>query len=303
MKVKKKNLLYFSVTLILIFSGLAYAAAAKNIWHAKRAAAEKIDIAPPAVQKAATDETTPPAVSEKTTAPETAPATDTADAKDNADTSATDKSTDKSTNDSSSSAPVQTADAYPVHKNISTTYFWAGEEADKDNGDISNLPSAWDDDWTKHFGGVDSPKRRDGYFPSKFTPKENPFYFALPYNDFNSKGNQKNDPEALAIWDKPKSGDSMCKNQWIKITKGGKTVYAQWEDVGPFGEDDKAYVFGGATPKSKENSHAGLDVSPAVHDYLGLSDVDKTDWQFVDADQVPDGPWKKIVTTRQVFWK
>ena len=298
MRIKKKQaFLYFFLAFVLISSGLAYAAVAKNVWHPKKAVAKTAPVFDSnAAEKAdAADE--PVTLTTKdggVQAQENAQSAGSADdAADNA------KTTAPGADDSTS----KTADEYMVHKNISTTYFWAGEEADKDNGDISNLPSAWDDDWTKHFGGIDDPEHRSGYLPAKFTPKENPFYFALPYNDFDSKGNQKNDSEALAIWNKPKDGDSMCKNQWIKITKGGKTAYAQWEDVGPFGEDDKAYVFGGATPKSKENSHAGLDVSPAVHDYLGLGDVDKTDWQFVAASDVPDGPWKKIITTSQVFWK
>ncbi len=286
MRIKKK-VLWYSLTIILVSSSLTYAAAAKNIWRAGQVAAKKIET--PAVEVSDVEKTPDAPVVTDTPAVSDAPAADASDTK-------TIETPSKVSQD-------KTTDEYPVHKNISTTYFWAGEEADADNKNISNLPSAWDDDWAKHFGGVDDPKHRNGFLPAAFTPKENPFYFALPYNDFNSKGNQKNDSVALAIWGKPKSGDSMCKNQWIKITKGGKTVYAQWEDVGPFGEDDKAYVFGGATPKSKENSHAGLDVSPAVHDYLGLSDVDKTDWQFVDASAVPDGPWKKIVTTSQVFWK
>jgi hypothetical protein len=92
----------------------------------------------------------------------------------------------------------------------------------------------------------------------------------------------------------------MLKNRWIVITKDGKTAYAQWEDVGPFGEDDAKYVFGDALPKSKENKNAGLDVSPAVRDYLELEDIDKVDWQFVDEKDVPRGPWKDIITTSQV---
>lgn len=193
----------------------------------------------------------------------------------------------------------------PVHTNISTTYFWAGEAADGDNKNISNVPSAWDDDWTQHFGGVDDPKKRNGFVAASFTPKENSFYFALPYNDFDSKGSRKKDVSTVIPWASSKKWadtDSMCKDQWIQITKGGKTAYAQWEDVGPFGENDSAYVFGNASPKSKTNEDAGLDVSPAVKDFLSLGDVDKTDWQFVRADQVPDGPWKKTVTTSQIYW-
>jgi hypothetical protein len=202
-------------------------------------------------------------------------------------------------------APPVVSSKYPVHKNITTTFFWAGEEAGEDNKNISNLPSAWDEQWVKHFGGVDDPNKRSGFFPAKFTPKENPFYFALPYNDFDNSGKRKQEVYSLIPWAKDKTWgklESVCKNRWIKIMKGGKAAYAQWQDVGPFKEDDKNYVFGSASPKSKTNNNAGLDVSPAVNDYLGLSDVDKVDWQFVDPDAVPAGPWKKIVTTSQCYW-
>ncbi|MDD5397003.1 MAG: hypothetical protein PHW24_03005 [Candidatus Moranbacteria bacterium] len=204
-------------------------------------------------------------------------------------------------------AAVQTSveNKYPVHQNISTTYFWVGEEADADNKNISNSPSAWDEQWATHFGGVDDPKKRNGFVVAKFVPKENSFYFALPYNDFDENGNRKKDVNSVIPWASSKkwgATESIVKNQWIKITKGGKTAYAQWEDVGPFKEDDQAYVFGSARPKSKTNDNAGLDVSPAVKDFLGLGDVDKTDWQFVDAQQVPDGPWKGTITNSQISW-
>lgn len=194
----------------------------------------------------------------------------------------------------------------PIHKNITSTFFWVGEDASEDNGHISNSPSAWDELWISHFGGVDDPDKRNGYRPAKFTPQENPFYVALPYNDFDEKGNRKKEVFKLATWTVGRSwadGQSVLKNQWIKITKNGKTAYAQWEDVGPFGEDDKTYVFGNSQPQSKKNNRAGIDVSPAVKDYLGLSDIDKVDWQFVDASLVPEGAWKNIVTTSQINWK
>jgi hypothetical protein len=35
-----------------------------------------------------------------------------------------------------------------------------------------------------------------------------------------------------------------------------------------------------------------LDVSPAVRDYLGLQPTDVTDWQFVNTQDVPPGPWR-----------
>jgi hypothetical protein len=41
------------------------------------------------------------------------------------------------------------------------------------------------------------------------------------------------------------------------------------------------------------NQGAGLDVSPAVRDYLGLKGKDVCDWKFVEARDVPNGPWTK----------
>ena len=77
-------------------------------------------------------------------------------------------------------------------------------------------------------------------------------------------------------------------------TKGNRTVYAQWEDSGPFRTDHWEYVFGNERPKANLNRGAGLDVSPAVRDYLGLQDTDVTDWKFVEFSEVPSGPWAKL---------
>ena len=48
-------------------------------------------------------------------------------------------------------------------------------------------------------------------------------------------------------------------------------AYAQWEDCGPFRTDHFQYVFQNERPKPNLNRGAGLDVSPAVRDYLGLA--------------------------------
>ena len=201
----------------------------------------------------------------------------------------------------SSLLPVSSDSTYSKHENIITSVFWVGEKADNANDFIANKASAWDENWQDHFGGVDDPENRSGFLPAGFTPKENPFYFALPYNDFDFDGNRKPDAIKRVYWSKGKelsAGESMCKNQWIKITKNGLDAYAQWEDVGPFGEDDVDYVFGDALPSNTEKSAAGLDVSPAVKEFLGLSGIDSVDWQFVRENEVPDGPWKQVVTTR-----
>lgn len=194
---------------------------------------------------------------------------------------------------------------YPLHRNIVTTYFWVGEPADADNQYIDNTSSSWDTDWTNHYGGVDDPTNRNQYLPSQFVPKENPFYFALPYNDFYDNGTRKADSYGTVYWASQKSwndSESMVKNRWIEITKDNKTAYAQWEDAGPFVYDDSAYVFGNSSPKNTLNHNAGLDVSPAVKDYINLQHgKNVVDWRFVDFGDVPDGPWKNTITTSQVF--
>lgn len=181
---------------------------------------------------------------------------------------------------------------YYLHKNISVTLFWAGEKASEENTNIPNISSAWDDMWMQNYGGIDTPDDRDGYNPSSFIPDENPFYFALPYNDYDINGNKKTDGYCK----------STCKNRWIKIVKGDSVAYAQWEDVGPFGENDVDYVFGTSTPQNQINNSAGLDVSPTLRDYLHLNDIDTVSWTFVDEGDVEDGPWKDIVTTSGINW-
>ena len=195
---------------------------------------------------------------------------------------------------------------YPVHENITATVFWVGEEAGPENGNISNLSSAWDEKWMESFGGIDHPDARNGYFPKGFMPRENPFYVALPYNDLDDNGVRKQGALAHVYWGKlyaqADPERSILKNRWIRISSNGQVAYAQWEDVGPFGEDDWPYVFGTALPSNKKNSSSGIDVSPAVRDYLGLTGMDKVKWQFVDFDHVPAGPWLFVATTYGKRW-
>ena len=39
------------------------------------------------------------------------------------------------------------------------------------------------------------------------------------------------------------------------------------------------------------NHGAGVDVSPAVRDYLGLGSLGLVDWRFVEQGNLPIGPW------------
>jgi len=184
--------------------------------------------------------------------------------------------------------------SYPWKRQIVTTTFWAGEIPTKNNP-VPNRSSSWDVKWSASYGGFDNPERarRCNYIPVNFTPRQNPFYVALPYNDLEKNGFK---PEASRVipWYAEAyrgPGKSVCKDRWIAIRFQNKVVYAQWEDAGPFRTDHWEYVFGNDRPKPNLNGGAGLDVSPAVRDYLGMNDTDVTDWRFVDFIEVPEGPW------------
>lgn len=198
---------------------------------------------------------------------------------------------------SAPSAPVVGFGKYPWHRNIMTTVFWIGERPTARNP-VPNNRSAWDANWARNYGGYDNPdpRYRDPrtYAPRGFVPRQNPFYIALPYCDV-SRGNTKSEAKKIIPWFREcfeKEGKSVLKGRWIAIHHGGRTVFAQWEDCGPFRTDHWQYVFGNERPRPNLNRGAGLDISPAVRDYLAMGKNDLCDWKFVDAASVPDGPWK-----------
>lgn len=190
-------------------------------------------------------------------------------------------------------------ETYPWHSEIVTTVFWIGELAAKNNP-VPNNKSSWDGQWQQRFGGVDSPDMHysGNYKPAAFIPQQNPFYVALPYNDVTRHATK---PESGLVvpWFRQafrQDGVSVCKGRWVAIRKGNRVCYAQWEDCGPFRTDHWQYVFGEERPKPNINKGAGLDVSPAVRDFLGLAGVDSTDWRFVEFYEVPTGPWRDFGT-------
>jgi hypothetical protein len=174
--------------------------------------------------------------------------------------------------------------------------FYVGEPASDQNGYIPNRASTWDEHWQEHYGGVDSPDRRSGWLPAGFTPKENPFYVALPYNDLDESGSRKASARQVYWSARAVPGKSLVKNTWIELCNGGKCAYGQWEDAGPYGEDDATYVFGAARPANKRDLKAGIDVSPAINDFLSTQGDAAVSWRFVTAAAVPDGPWSRIIT-------
>jgi len=183
---------------------------------------------------------------------------------------------------------------YPWKNEIVTTVFWIGEKPGGNNP-VPNRVSSWDNQWAKNYGGTDDPDsaHRSNYIPANFTPGLNPFYCALPYNDKAKDGHRPEAPRVVPWFRDAYQGPgvSTCKDRWVAIRKGNRVAYAQWEDAGPFRTDHWQYVFGNDRPKPNLNKGAGLDVSPAVRDYLGLKPTDVTDWRFVDFNEVPRGPW------------
>jgi hypothetical protein len=162
-------------------------------------------------------------------------------------------------------------------QNISATVFWVGEPS-REN-DPGNLQSAWDQDWI-HTART-----------------QTPFYVALPYNDVQN-GHTKPEASRVIPWFAAafvRDGQSVLKDRWVAIRKGNLVCYAQWEDVGPFCVDHWQYVFGAERPRPNKNGDAGIDVSPAVRDYLGMSGMDTCDWRFASEKEIPPGPWRVSV--------
>jgi hypothetical protein len=167
---------------------------------------------------------------------------------------------------------------YPVHT-VTSTVFAVGENA-VEGGGIDNYRSAWDSRWLEHFASGLG---------------QNPFYVALPVNDVTSDHSTKPEARSWIPWFREafiREGQSVCKGRWVRIQKGNRTCYAQWEDCGPFRTDCWDYVFGRGIPDPNRNGNAGIDVSPAVRDYLNLQGIDQVSWKFCEFREVPPGgPW------------
>lgn len=195
---------------------------------------------------------------------------------------------------------------YPWKTYVTATIFWCGEQPTPRNP-TPNCKSSWDTKWAENFGGYDDPAPENrianhatGEFrPKDFIPKLNPFYIALPYNDVQGWSSHKPEASRVIPWFarmNPKPGKTVLKGRWVQIYVDRRSCYAQWEDCGPWVTDDWEYVFGNKKPKTTENGAAGIDLSPAIRDYLGVKSGSKVHWRFVEESQVPYGPWKKYGT-------
>ena len=188
-------------------------------------------------------------------------------------------------------------EAFPWKTEIVTTVFWIGEKPTANNP-VPNRSSSWDANWTKNYGGL---RRSRDVETSRFHPGEihaaaEPVLLRAALQRQITNGHRPEAPRVVPWFKEAYQGPgvSTCKGRWIAIRKGNKVAYAQWEDAGPFRTDHWQYVFGNERPKPNLNKGAGLDVSPAVRDYLGMQDTDVTDWKFVEFSEVPHGPWSKL---------
>lgn len=200
---------------------------------------------------------------------------------------------------SEQSEDTENNEKYKPHT-VTATIYWIGEEATAENDFISNVTSAWDSNAVKRFGGVDSVTR-------SFEPRHNPYYFALPAGEFTEEGLIQGAREASPWNDEAElltHSQSLFKGRWARITAGDSTVYAQWHDVGPNEEEDYDYVFGADKPDNTFGLKAGLDLSPEAASTLGFTDGGQlVTWEFVDAADVPDGPWRQYPAIDNItYW-
>lgn len=202
-------------------------------------------------------------------------------------------------------------------------FHWSGVDAGRVPDDAAGCAGAilGGCDGVRGPGGACGTEPRvaaNGFFPSDagILPRENPFYLDVPFDDLN-------DPLGFAMrcavvpWahEVPveRCADrsfSYMKDRWVRILgPNGRTCYGQVEDAGPSHGGmyhDAAYVFGptDARPSQQRWNNAGMDVSPALNGCLGFTELegvnDRVSWSFVDANDVPPGPWRLVVTTSGV---
>jgi len=195
-----------------------------------------------------------------------------------------------STNDSvtRTAPPPAPKNQYVWHTGILADLFYLGGDS---AGNVWGLPLA---------SGSDNPDDRNGYASGTHASYFNPFYVALPFNDLTNPDKAKQ--YLPAGWQRPPLDGkpvSACQGRWvgIKAEDGtGHMCYAQWEDVGPLRADHAEYVFGSERPDT--GNRAGISISPAVMEYLGLKDTAPEKrvirWHFVDDRDVPPGIWLKL---------
>ena len=111
--------------------------------------------------------------------------------------------------------PGDAESRYPWKRQIVTTTFWVGESPTHNNP-VPNRSSCWDDKWAHNYGGTDTPEKAErtpDYIPASFTPGQNPFYVALPYNDMEHGAHKAEASQMIPWFSKNYKGPSksVCK--------------------------------------------------------------------------------------------
>ncbi len=126
--------------------------------------------------------------------------------------------------------------------------------------------------------------------PGRHVLAPNPFYISLPFDDiaFPEKARAWMPATWLGRSEKGKA-ISGCRDRWVEIKNAqGLSCFAQWEAVGPQGNDQADYIFGSKRPNGPGRA---LGVSPEVARYLHLAGGGITSWRFVEDTEVPMGEW------------
>ena len=172
----------------------------------------------------------------------------------------------------------------------------------------------------QNYGGCDGvvvdgvcetePRTADNdFFPTRMTPRGTRDV-DLPFDDVNDPIAFARRGEVVPWADEPGCADrisdpdfSLMKNRWVEMRRGAAVCFGQIQDAGPGEYHDIEYVFGdrNARPANRRYNGAGMDVSPALNGCLGFTSLDGNsdvlDWRFVDDEDVPPGPWTRLITT------
>ena len=148
------------------------------------------------------------------------------------------------------SPAAHVSSGYPWHTDIVATTFWVGEVFDANASDGSQVISTYDSKWWDHYGGCDgvvvdgecrteARSADNGYFPRQMTPRQNPFYLDLPFDDINNPTAFAQRGSVVPWAHEPglsgRAGDwsvSFMKNRWVKIKRGDRICYGQIQDAG-----------------------------------------------------------------------
>ena len=150
----------------------------------------------------------------------------------------------------------------------------------------------------RKYGGYDdpNPSRRQNYVPVKFTPRQNPFYCALPYNDKAREGHRPEAPKVSSLVQGGLPGSRCFRLQGSM----GRDPQRQPDRLCPVGRC-RAISNRSLGIRLRQRA-AKTDLQPRCRARCftrrarlsWLQDTDVTDWKFVEFSEVPPGPWAKL---------